>query len=175
MGRISADFKVDAVAETGEGYSISEWWLDPHTEGPDAHSHPADDVFYVLAGAVSMLVGTEWIERAPDRSSWCRGNVTHHFENRGSERARVLNLSAPATWSNECRVIAQWFWGHARLSAWLAGFSSGGTVGRLGDIAESVVLAPSTRTGGSPTSSAHTRVRSVSTELSRTRPPSAGV
>jgi hypothetical protein len=49
MGRISAVFKADG-AETGQLYSISEWWLDPHTKGPGAHSHPEDDVFYVLAG-----------------------------------------------------------------------------------------------------------------------------
>jgi hypothetical protein len=28
-------------------YSISEWWLEPNTRGPGAHSHPEDDVFYV--------------------------------------------------------------------------------------------------------------------------------
>ena len=39
MGRLSAVFKADA-AETGQGYSISEWWLDPHTKGPGPHSHP---------------------------------------------------------------------------------------------------------------------------------------
>ena len=43
MGRISAVFKADG-AETGQLYSISEWWLDPHTKGPGAHSHPEDDV-----------------------------------------------------------------------------------------------------------------------------------
>jgi hypothetical protein len=30
MGRIGAVFKADG-AETREGYSISEWWLEPHT------------------------------------------------------------------------------------------------------------------------------------------------
>jgi hypothetical protein len=33
MGRISAVFKADGE-ETAQGYSISEWWLDPHTTGP---------------------------------------------------------------------------------------------------------------------------------------------
>jgi hypothetical protein len=36
MGRISAVFKADG-AETGQLYSISEWWLDPHTKGPGAY------------------------------------------------------------------------------------------------------------------------------------------
>ena len=33
MGRISAVFKADGD-ETQSGYSISEWWLEPHTQGP---------------------------------------------------------------------------------------------------------------------------------------------
>ena len=41
MGRISATFKADG-AETSNGYSISEWWLEPHTKGPGPHSHPED-------------------------------------------------------------------------------------------------------------------------------------
>ncbi len=44
MGRISAVFKADG-AETVSRYSISEWWLEPHTQGPGAHSHPEDDIF----------------------------------------------------------------------------------------------------------------------------------
>jgi mannose-6-phosphate isomerase-like protein (cupin superfamily) len=55
MGRISAVFKADG-AETARGYSISEWWLDPYTKGPGPHSHIKDDVFYVLAGTMSVLV-----------------------------------------------------------------------------------------------------------------------
>ena len=60
MGRISALFKADG-AETAGGYSISEWWLEPHTQGPGAHSHPEDDVFYVLEGTMSFLVDGNWV------------------------------------------------------------------------------------------------------------------
>jgi hypothetical protein len=38
MGRISAVFKADGD-ETAKRYSISEWWLEPNTQGPGAHSH----------------------------------------------------------------------------------------------------------------------------------------
>ena len=55
MGRIAAVFKADGV-ETGDRYSVSEWWLEPHTQGPGAHSHPEDDVFYVIEGTMSFLV-----------------------------------------------------------------------------------------------------------------------
>jgi hypothetical protein len=39
MGRIAAIFKADGT-ETQGRYSISEWWLEPRTQGPGAHSHP---------------------------------------------------------------------------------------------------------------------------------------
>ena len=59
MGRISAVFKADGD-ETRKRYSISEWWLEPKTQGPGAHSHPEDDIFYVLEGTMSILIGDRW-------------------------------------------------------------------------------------------------------------------
>ena len=64
MGRIAAVFKADG-SQTGSNYSISEWWLEPHTAGPGPHSHPEDDVFYVIAGTMSVLAGEEWVHAAP--------------------------------------------------------------------------------------------------------------
>lgn len=61
MGRIAAVFKADGD-ETQNGYSISEWWLEPHTQGPGAHSHAEDDVFYVIEGTMSFLLGDRWID-----------------------------------------------------------------------------------------------------------------
>ena len=111
MGRISAVFKADG-AETGQLYSISEWWLDPHTKGPGAHSHPEDDVFYVLAGTMSVLVGTEWIQARTGSFVVVPGKVNHDFENRGTERAGVLNVSAPGNFEQHMPGIAQWFAEH---------------------------------------------------------------
>ena len=37
MGRIGAVFKADGE-ETAGRYSISEWWLEPNTQGPGAHA-----------------------------------------------------------------------------------------------------------------------------------------
>jgi mannose-6-phosphate isomerase-like protein (cupin superfamily) len=108
MGRLSAVFKADG-AETAHGYSISEWWLDPHTKGPGPHSHPEDDVFYVLAGTLSVMVGTEWTEASAGSFVLVPGNVTHDFENRGAERAGLLNVSAPGDFEEAMPGIAQWF------------------------------------------------------------------
>lgn len=111
MGRISAVFKADG-AETGESYSISEWWLDPYTTGPGSHSHPADDVFYVLVGTVSFLIDTHWIEAGAGSFVLVPSDVTHDFQNRGSERAGILNVKMAGNFEEEMPAIAQWFIEH---------------------------------------------------------------
>jgi mannose-6-phosphate isomerase-like protein (cupin superfamily) len=111
MGRIAAVFKADG-GETGGKYSISEWWLDPYTAGPGPHSHPEDDVFYVLAGTMSVLVGDEWVEASAGSFLLVPGEVTHTFENRGGERAGVLNVSVPGDFEERMPGIARWFAEH---------------------------------------------------------------
>lgn len=107
MGRLSVVFKADG-AETDGGYSISEWWLDPHTKGHGAHSHPPDDAFFVLDGTLSFLVGEAWVDAPTGSFILVPGGVIHTFENRGDTRAGVLNISAPDL---EARMptIADWF------------------------------------------------------------------
>ncbi|HEU4352003.1 MAG TPA: cupin domain-containing protein [Burkholderiales bacterium] len=108
MGRISALFKADG-AETASRYSISEWWLEPHTKGPGAHSHPEDDVFFVIEGTMSFLIGNEWTHATAGSFVLVPGGVTHDFENRGSARAGVLNFSVPGGFEEDMPGIAQWF------------------------------------------------------------------
>ena len=81
MGRIGAVFKADG-AETQDRYSISEWWLEPHTQGPGPHSHPEDDVFYVIEGTMSVLVGEHWTQAAKGSFVLVPGGTVHDFENR---------------------------------------------------------------------------------------------
>jgi len=111
MGRIAALFKADG-AETAERYSISEWWLEPHTQGPGAHSHPEDDVFYVIEGVMTFRVGDEWLDAAKGAFVLVPGGVTHDFENRSAARAGVLNLSIPGAFEQHMPDIAQWFTEH---------------------------------------------------------------
>jgi quercetin dioxygenase-like cupin family protein len=111
MGRISAVCKADG-AETGHRYSISEWWLEPHTTGPGPHAHPEDDVFYVLDGTMSVLIGAEWTEAEAGTFLLVPGGVTHDFENRGDRRAGVLNVSAPGDFEPAMPGIAGWFAEH---------------------------------------------------------------
>jgi mannose-6-phosphate isomerase-like protein (cupin superfamily) len=110
MGRISALFKADGD-ETAGRYSISEWWLEPHTTGPGAHSHPEDDVFYVLEGTMSLLVGEEWFDATPGAFVLVPGGTTHDFENRGDVRAGVLNFSS-GVFEQDMPGIAAWYAEH---------------------------------------------------------------
>ena len=108
MGRIQAVFKADG-AESAERYSISEWWLEPSTTGPGAHAHDEDDVFYVLAGTMSFLIGDEWVDAVAGSFVLVPAGVTHDFENRGAVRAGVLNFSAPGGFEPSMPVISAWF------------------------------------------------------------------
>ncbi|MGH7004445.1 MAG: isocitrate/isopropylmalate family dehydrogenase, partial [Alphaproteobacteria bacterium] len=111
MGRISAVFKADG-GETEARYSVSEWWLEPHTQGPGAHSHPEDDVFYVIEGTMSFLIGDRWIEAAKGSFVLAPAGVVHDFENRHASRAGVLNFSIPGDFEKNMPAIAQWFAEH---------------------------------------------------------------
>jgi mannose-6-phosphate isomerase-like protein (cupin superfamily) len=116
MGRLSAIFKADGE-ETAGGYSISEWWLDPYTKGPGPHSHPEDDVFYVLEGTMSVFVADEWHDASRGAFLLIPGGTTHDFENRSGERAGMLNVSAPGTFEERMEGehgIAPWFRAHPR-------------------------------------------------------------
>jgi mannose-6-phosphate isomerase-like protein (cupin superfamily) len=108
MGPMSAIFKCDG-AESADRYSISEWWLEPRTKGPGAHSHPEDDVFYVLEGTMTFLVGAEWVDAPAGSFVLAPGGVTHTFENRGGVRSGALNISAPGNFEQRMPGIVQWF------------------------------------------------------------------
>ena len=111
MGRIGAVFKADGD-ETAQRYSISEWWLEPHTQGPGAHSHAEDDIFYVIEGTMSVRVGDAWTDAPRGSFVLVPGGTTHDFENRGEVRAGVLNLSIPGAFEPHMPAIAQWFAEH---------------------------------------------------------------
>jgi len=108
MGRIRSVFKADGE-ETASRYTISEWWLEPNTTGPGAHSHDDDDVFYVLEGTMSILVGDEWIDAPKGSFLLAPGGVTHDFENRTSEPAGVLNFSTGGGFESHMPAIVKWF------------------------------------------------------------------
>jgi mannose-6-phosphate isomerase-like protein (cupin superfamily) len=108
MGRICAVFKADGRESDG-GYSISEWWLEPNTQGPGPHSHPEDDVFYVIEGSMTILVGDRSIEAPKGSFVLAPAGITHDFENRSRAPAGVLNFSYPGGFEQHMPSIAEWF------------------------------------------------------------------
>ena len=111
MGRISALFLADN-AETDSLYSISQWWLEPHTQGPGAHTHPEDDVFFVIEGTMSFLLGDRWVDAPRGSFVLAPGGTTHDFENRSDTRAGVLNISVPGDFEASMPGIVRWFAEH---------------------------------------------------------------
>jgi len=108
LGRGEATFKADG-SETKGAYSISEWWLEPKTKGPGAHSHPDDDVFYILEGTMSIMVGKKWIDATKGTFVLAPGGMKHDFQNRSTKRAGMLNVSAPGDFEQHMPGIAEWF------------------------------------------------------------------
>lgn len=92
-------FKADG-AETADHYSISEWWLDPHTTGPGAHTHSEDDVSYVLEGTMSFLVGERWVDAPKGAFVLAPGGTPYDFQKphrragRSAQRLRPRGLRA---------------------------------------------------------------------------------
>jgi quercetin dioxygenase-like cupin family protein len=111
MGRISAVFKADGD-ETAGRCSISEWWLEPHTQGPGAHAHDEDDLFYVIEGTMSLRIGEAWTNAPRGSFVLVPGGMTHDFENRSDARAGVLNISLPGGFEPHMPGIADWFREH---------------------------------------------------------------
>src|SRR5690606_38026527 len=77
LGPMWSVFKADG-GETANRYSVSEWWLDPHADGPGPHSHePNEEPFYVIEETRTFQAGEQFID-AP-RGSFLRipAGVTH--------------------------------------------------------------------------------------------------
>jgi mannose-6-phosphate isomerase-like protein (cupin superfamily) len=111
MGRIASLFLADGD-ETGGRYSVSEWWLDPNTRGPGAHSHEEDDLFFVIEGVMSILLGDRWVDAPQGSFVLAPAGLTHDFENRGAVRAGVLNFSVPGNFEPQMPGIVKWFAEH---------------------------------------------------------------
>ncbi len=109
LGRMNTVFKADH-GETGNAYSVSEWWLEPRAPGPGAHSH-ADNIelFYVLAGTASILAGEEWLEAPVGSFVRIPADVTHDFENRTDERVGLLDVFLPGGFEENMPAIVKWF------------------------------------------------------------------
>jgi mannose-6-phosphate isomerase-like protein (cupin superfamily) len=109
LGTMKAIFKADE-GETKERYCISEWWLEPHSEGPGAHLHEKNhDIFYVLEGIASILVGEEWINASKGAFILIPENTIHDFANRTDSKIGLLNFFIPGGFERNMPSIVKWF------------------------------------------------------------------
>jgi len=109
MGTMKAVFKADEE-ETQQRYSVSEWWLEPNSTGPGAHLHEAnDEIFYVIEGTASLLVGEEWIEASKGAFFMIPKNTMHDFANRSNNKTGLLNFFIPGGFERNMPSIVKWF------------------------------------------------------------------
>ncbi len=108
MGRISSVFKADG-AETGETYSVSEWWLEPNTKGPGTHSHEDDHVYYVLDGTMSVSLDGTRSHCSKGSFILIPGGTPHDFENRSQARAGILSFNNKSGFEKQMPSIVDWF------------------------------------------------------------------
>ena len=95
MPTMRAVFHADCE-ETDDAYSVSEWRLEPGSDGPGAHSHEAnDEIFRIVEGTMSVLVGEEWIDAPAGSVIVVPAGVTHDFANRTDAPAALFNVFIP--------------------------------------------------------------------------------
>ena len=112
LGTMRAVFKADGD-ESSNTYSISEWTLDPGCVGVGAHSHgDNDDIFFVLEGEVTFLLGEDTIVATPGTFLRAPHDTLHDFSNRGDTTARFLNIYVPGGFEDDMPSIVEWFATH---------------------------------------------------------------
>jgi|SRR5690606_30207175 len=108
-GTMTAVFKADEN-ETAEKYSISEWWLEPNSDGPGAHLHEDnDEIFYGLEGTTSILIGDQWVNVEKGTFIRIPAKTLHDFANRTDHKSGVLNFFIPGGFEKNMPAIVNWF------------------------------------------------------------------
>jgi mannose-6-phosphate isomerase-like protein (cupin superfamily) len=109
LGAMTAIFKADKE-ETDNKYSMSEWWLEPRSEGPGAHVHEhIVQTFYVLEGPVSFFVGDKWIDVETGTFIRIPENTMHTFANRTDKKTGFLNFDIPGGFEKDMPGMVAWF------------------------------------------------------------------
>ena len=109
MGRMSAVFKAD-LEETNSTLSVSEWWLEPNTEGPHIHKHPETHLFYVIEGSLAVyLQSKDWFEVDKGSYVFIPGGTEHGFENRSDNTVGFMSINTPGGFEESIPHIVNYF------------------------------------------------------------------
>jgi mannose-6-phosphate isomerase-like protein (cupin superfamily) len=82
--------------DTGGAFALVEVMIPTETDGPLRHLHRShDESFYVLEGTISFQAGYDELEAGPGTYVFVPRGVSHTFENRSAEPARMLGIFTP--------------------------------------------------------------------------------
>jgi mannose-6-phosphate isomerase-like protein (cupin superfamily) len=110
MPAMRAVFHADGEETDGGAYTVSEWWLEPKSGGPGAHSHEAnDEIFRIVEGTMSVLVGEHWIDAPAGSTIVVPAGVTHDFANRTDAPAVLFNVFIPGGFEQNMPDILKWY------------------------------------------------------------------
>ena len=108
-GTMQALFRADGE-ETQGRYSVSEWWLEPRSEGVEPHLHDEnEELFFVLQGRVAFHVGGEEVEAEAGSFLRIPAGVVHGFRNPSDTPAGVLNVFLPGGFEDRMPAIVEWY------------------------------------------------------------------
>ena len=105
MRRMRAVFKADRE-ETLERCSVSEWWLEPRTNGPSQHAHDDDHVYYVIAGTLDVQLDGVWSKASAGSYALIPGGTPHAFRNDGEAPTGFISFNAPGGFEERMPAIA---------------------------------------------------------------------
>ncbi|WP_368506612.1 MULTISPECIES: cupin domain-containing protein [unclassified Tamlana] len=87
---------------------MSEWWLEPNSDGPGAHQHEDnDEIFHGIEGATSVLVGDKWFEVGKGTFLRIPAKTIHDFTNRSNEKSGLLNFFIPGGFERDMPSIVK--------------------------------------------------------------------
>jgi quercetin dioxygenase-like cupin family protein len=105
----SAQILIKADGEhTGGSFYLAESTLAPGFAGPPPHRHRRlHDMFYVLEGTLTLLLGEETVEAGPGSFACVPPGVVHTFRNDSDGAVRLLNFNTPAGFEHYMRDLAE--------------------------------------------------------------------
>ncbi len=80
---------------TGNAWSLMELTV-PKDGGPPLHEHDWDEAYFIIAGEVCFLLGTEEFIARPGDFIYAPGGTPHGFHGASATDARMLIFDAPA-------------------------------------------------------------------------------